>query len=116
MSNIWGESPVAFVLAALAAAGLSAIIFGVYYFWVTKTGNKRQLKESEAPVIIAIFFFIGLACSMFLINQLAEDSKRVYHSEQTLNCWNSKTSDGKDLTENQCEYFQDVLDGKYVKE
>lgn len=114
MGNIWSNSFAAFALAALAAAGLSAIVFGIYYFWVTKTGSKRKLKDSEATVIISVFFFIGLVVSMFLVNQLTNDSEKSYKLEQYSNCSNSTTSDGQELTESQCKYFQDVLNGKYV--
>lgn len=114
MDNIWEKSIVVFILAVLAAAGIAAIIFGVYHFWITKTGNKRSLEESEKITIISISFFAGLVGAVFLINQLVNDSKSVFMSNQYFNCSNSKTANGKEITENQCWYFQDLLNGKYV--
>lgn len=66
------DTPVAMILAVLAAAGISAIVYGVYYFWVTKTGNKRHIKESEAITVVAVAFFVGVVISMFLINNLVD--------------------------------------------
>lgn len=114
MNSIWSESFVAFVLTTLAGAGIAAIGYGVRYFWITKTGGKRKMEENEVITIIVLAFTVGIVCSGFLINQLVSDANDVFSSNQHFNCWNSKTADGKDLTEAQCEYFVDVLNGKYV--
>ena len=74
MKNVWMDTPVAMILAILAATGISAIVYGVYYFWVTKTGNKRHIQETEAIVVVAISFFVGVAISMFLVNNLIDFS------------------------------------------
>ena len=113
MNNIWSESAMPFILAALAGAGFAAVFYGAYRFWVVK-GNKKQVEEKEAITFIICAFFIGIIACMFLVNQLVEDSKRVYRADQQFNCWHSLTADGKELTESQCDYFQDVLNGKYI--
>ena len=114
MTNIWANSSVIYLIAALASAGAAAIILGLYYFWVTKTGRKRKLKESEGIVVVSFAFFISFGLIILLMNQLIEDSKTVHKADQQFNCWHSLTADGKEFTESQCDYFQDILNGKYI--
>lgn len=114
MTGIWTNSSVVYLITALASAGAAAIILGVYYFWVTKTGRKRKLKESEGIIVMSFAFFISFGLMVLLVNQLAEDSRAAYRANQQFNCWHSLTTDGKEFTESQCDYFQDVLDGKYI--
>lgn len=114
MANIWANSSVAFLIAALASAGVAAIIFGIYYFWTTKTGARRKLKDSEGIIVVSFAFFISFGLIILLVNQLAEDSRAAYRANQQFNCWHSLTTDGKEFTESQCDYFQDVLNGKYI--
>lgn len=114
MTNIWVNSSVVFLIAALASAGAAAIIFGIYYFWTTKTGARRKLKDSEGIIVVSFAFFISFGLIILLVNQLIEDSKTVYKVNQQFNCGHSLTADGKEFTESQCDYFQDVLNGKYI--
>ena len=116
MNKIW-NGPAAVILTVLAAAGISAIAYGIYRFWVTKTGNRRQIEEGEAITFIAVSFFAGLViAAMPLMNQVATDAIRAHESDQSFNCRNSLTKDGKEITEEQCQYFENVLNGKYVDE
>ena len=86
MTNIWVNSSVAFLIAALASAGVAAIIFGIYYFWTTKTGARRKLKDSEGIIVVSFVFFISFGLMVLLVNQLAEDSRAAYRANQQFNC------------------------------
>ena len=83
-------------------------------FWTTKTGTRRKLKDSEGIIVVSFAFFISFSLMILLVNQLAEDSSAAYRANQQFNCLHSLTTDGKEFTESQCDYFQDILNGKYI--
>lgn len=79
--------------------------------------SKKEFKEKADKTGFFIFFPIVcfLVCDFWLVPQVIVGSivREVVNSQQD-NCDNTYTKDGDELTDKQCEYFQDVLNGKYT--
>ena len=82
------------------------------------TGKKEMPKWLKEAIdgLIVIPLGIGLlALPIWVISSITNHAQDQLQDRQWANCANARTVDGKYLTKNQCEYFRDVLDGKYTE-
>lgn len=84
-----------------------------------KSGEQgRQTPEWLKQAIeglIGVPLVIGLlALPFWVVSSLSNHAQDRLLDEQWANCENAKNADGEYLTKTQCEYFRDVLGGKYT--
>lgn len=92
--------------------GWIAIICGIIFLYTQyrKTHHIPEFIESFLGLALLISFGVLGITLMNSYKQKIEDNLR---RTQIMYCLGTKTSDEELLTENQCEYFRDVLDGRY---
>lgn len=92
--------------------GWVAIICGIVFLY-TKYKEKHHIPELVENllglVLLVSFAFAGLT----LMNSYKQKVEHDLKQTQMMYCLGTKHSNGTQLTESQCEYFQDVLNGKY---
>ena len=65
--------------------------------------------------LIGVPLVIGLiALPFWVVSSLSSHAKAQLLDEQWANCENAQKADGEYLTKSQCEYFRDVMGGKYT--
>lgn len=65
--------------------------------------------------LIGVPLVIGLiALPIWVISSITARAQDQLKDSQWANCANTQDADGEYLTKKQCEYFRDVLNGKYV--
>lgn len=81
-------------------------------------GQSRKLPKllSEGVEgLIAIPLGIGLlALPIWMVSSVTNHAQDQLRDQQWANCANTQNTDGDYLTKQQCEYFRDVMGGKYV--
>ena len=103
-----------FILTPLLTIGMCYVAWLIYK-WVRETFAKKPMIKDEW---MAFAFFAGFA--LFFFNFLwfvprvvvGDVVKDVLKTQDT-NCNRTYTKDGDEITERQCWYFEDVLNGKY---
>ena len=95
----------------LLTIGLTWIVW-LLYKWLRNSLGKKNAGRDEK---ILVLFFGGFACFLvvylWLIPVLLNND---ISRSQYNNCRDTRTEDGDRLTDDQCRYFQDVLNGKYI--
>lgn len=84
-----------------------------------KSGEKNRKTpewvKQAVEGLIGIPVAIGLiALPFWVISSLSSHAKAQLLDEQWANCENAQNAGGEYLTKSQCEYFRDVMDGKYT--
>ena len=69
-----------------------------------------EFVENILGLILLTLTFMG---GYIVLDKFKNEVIEEYAKTQTIFCLNSTREDGTELTEAQCEYFQDVLNGKY---
>ena len=78
--------------------------------------EKGAVKDTRlSTVALIMLFLLSLLAPFFIYDSLTQWSNDELRREQWVNCDTAVTADGKSLTESQCEYFRDVLNGKYSR-
>lgn len=90
-------------------------IFGGIIFMYTKYEKRHHIPELIENFLGLVLFIAFGFLSIILINSYEQKIEGDLRQTQMLFCLGTKRSDGELLTENQCEYFQDVLNGRYYE-
>lgn len=107
------------ILSFLLTIGITWLLWAILREWVCSNRgiSKKEFKEKADKTGFFIFFpmVCFLVCVFWLVPQVIVGSivREVVNSQQ-YNCDNTYTKDGDELTDKQCQYFQDVLNGKYT--
>lgn len=104
------------VLLPLLTAGMTALGYDIYS-WCKHTFGKKgvEIDENEKIAVCVILGMLFLFVNSLwfipkvIVGNIAEEVVKI----QDENCRNSTRKDGTELTEDQCEYFHDVMNGKY---
>ena len=103
---------IAMIFIIVYCAGLLALLAWAI-FGLTWYEKKHKIPEIVKNIIgfllFALLFFGGFVILNSEKNKIIED----YKNTQATFCRNSTRKDGEEITEAQCEYFEDVLNGKY---
>ena len=83
--------------------------------WLKSLPERLPIVSEVLGGLLAIVIGFGcLALPFFKISALTTNIEQNMQDRQWANCKNATTEDGEYLTRQQCEYFRDVLDGKYT--
>lgn len=101
------------------------IFFTIVYFlglvailcWIV-VGLGKYIKKHPLPdlaqEIISFILILGMLFGgTILLNSAKDKMIEDYKKTQRAFCMSSTTKNGTELTEAQCDYFQNVLDGEY---
>lgn len=98
------------IVSFLLAIGMTFLLW-LLYKWLRESLSKKGFKEENERLVF--FFVCGVTC--FFVNYLwlvpqviTGDVVKNVVDQQYENC-----KETNDLTNEQCQYFQDVLNGKY---
>ena len=103
------------VLLPLLSLGMACIFCQAYNWCREHLGNKERLKEDGyIAIFVSAAVLFGIFNMVWFIPQLVTgDVVKWVVDTQDDNCRETTTKDGEQLTDDQCEYFEDVLNGKY---
>ncbi len=96
-------------------AGLISIMCWVVLAWVNYRKKHRVPEVIEYILgfaLLVLVFFGGTVALNSYKNQINAELKDAQYDR----CTRSKRKDGEYLTDAQCEYFLDVMNGKYTDE
>ena len=104
----------AIVLTPILSVGMAYMIWLAYKGIRTIASKKHITRDEKLNVLL----WSGIACLfinfLWFVPQVVNgDMVRTITEVQDTNCRRSTTADGEQLTESQCWYFEDVLNGKY---
>lgn len=104
-----------FVLTPLIAIGITGVICVIYYLIRDNFGEK---KAKKGDIVLCGFFALIAALFVgylwFVPNIVVGDVVREVVDKQSDNCRETYFEDGSELTDEQCEFFQKVLNGNYT--
>lgn len=92
--------------------GLIAIVGWIVFAWTkyTKTHHIPEIVENLLGVILFVIVLVG---GYMLLNVDKKQIEDDYKHTQTMFCLGTQRDDGEFFTDDQCQYFQNVLNGKY---
>ena len=102
------------VFIAIYFGGLTAIVAWIVFFY-TKYQAKKHLPEVVENILGFVLFLLAFGGGFLLLNEYKKQIVEDHQHQQAMYCLGTER-DGEPLTDNQCEYFQDVLNGKYYKD
>ena len=104
-----------FIMAPLVAFGIAGIICVIYYL-IRDNFGKKKVKKSD----IVLFGFFALTVALFVSylwfvpNMVVGNVVREVVNKQSDNCREAYFDDGNEPTDEQCDFFQKILNGNYT--
>ena len=108
------------ILSFLLTIGITWLLWAILREWVCNNRglSKKEIKEKANKTGFFYFFPIVcfFVCAFWFVPQVIFGGiVRAVVESQQYNCDNTFTEDGNKLIDKQCQYFQDVLNGKYTE-
>lgn len=103
------------VFIAIYFGGLVAIVCWIVFFY-TKHQSKKRIPEIVENILGFLLFLLAFGGGFIVLNECKKQIIEDYKHQQAMYCLGTERSDGEPMTDSQCEYFQDVLNGKYYKD
>lgn len=103
------------VLLPLLSLGMACIFCQAYRWYQEHFSKKERLEEgSYIAIFVSATILFGIFNLVWFIPQVVTgDVVKWVVDTQDDNCRETTSKDGEQLTESQCWYFEDVLNGKY---